>query len=143
VPEGSPLDTGALRCHEGEGRALRGCTVAVVQVDAHSPNPNPGTNLFADVIYCNQGKCLIWPRASHSALVARYANGSVHPHVLILTRTSLCFQNRISTTMGIKGLTALISEHAPKAIRVRVFALISTALLDASDATVSLIHTGA
>ena len=23
------------------------------------------------------------------------------------------------TTMGIKGLTALISEHAPKAIRVR------------------------
>jgi hypothetical protein len=44
--------------------------------------------------------------------------------------------------MGIKGLTALISEHAPKAIRVRVIALISTALLDAPDATVSLIHTG-
>ena len=43
--------------------------------------------------------------------------------------------------MGIKGLTALISEHAPKAIRVRV---ISTALLDVPDATVSLIHhTGA
>jgi hypothetical protein len=45
--------------------------------------------------------------------------------------------------MGIKGLTALISEHAPRAIRVRVIASISTVLLDAPDATVSLIHTGA
>jgi hypothetical protein len=44
--------------------------------------------------------------------------------------------------MGIKGLTALISEHAPKAIRVRVLAFISV-LLDLPDATVSLIHTGA
>ena len=46
--------------------------------------------------------------------------------------------------MGIKGLTALISEHAPKAIRVRVIAFISTTLLDAPDTTISLIlHTGA
>lgn len=36
--------------------------------------------------------------------------------------------------MGIKGLTALISEHAPKAIRVRLLALTSTVLLDLSDA---------
>ncbi len=37
--------------------------------------------------------------------------------------------------MGIKGLTALISEHAPRAIRVRVLALTSAALLDLPDAT--------
>ena len=36
--------------------------------------------------------------------------------------------------MGIKGLTALISEHAPKAIRVRFLAFNSTVLLDLSDA---------
>jgi hypothetical protein len=45
--------------------------------------------------------------------------------------------------MGIKGLTALISEHAPRAIRVRVIALISIALLDSPDVTISLIRTGA
>jgi len=45
--------------------------------------------------------------------------------------------------MGIKGLTALISEHAPKAFRVRVIALIFAAILDAPDAAVSLIYTGA
>jgi hypothetical protein len=43
--------------------------------------------------------------------------------------------------MGIKGLTALISEHAPKAIRVRF--LTSAALLDLPDATASLTLTGA
>jgi hypothetical protein len=38
--------------------------------------------------------------------------------------------------MGIKGLTALISEHAPKAIRVRF--LNPAALLDFPNATASL-----
>lgn len=38
-------------------------------------------------------------------------------------------------TMGIKGLTALISEHAPKAIRVCLPTLTFDPLLDLPDAT--------
>jgi hypothetical protein len=41
--------------------------------------------------------------------------------------------------MGIKGLTALISEHAPKAIRVRYFAWILSTYSDAPPNLVTYI----